>query len=176
MHAILSAASCDRGLCYPGRGAGGAAGRGALHRWAIAPQHIEQIRIVLATFKVSAPTIQRDCPSVVRSQHQNCFALLKAFSKAAVLLHPLAAATPSFVSTGRPETGTAALSHMHTMHLMQHSIPQGASGSNCWAPHLICRLSGPSRPLCSPLLEQGARMGRYVLLWVRNPEVVVQQL
>ena len=30
------------------------------HRWAIAPQNIEQFRIVLPIFKVSIPTIQRD--------------------------------------------------------------------------------------------------------------------
>ena len=35
------------------------------HRWAIAPQYIEQFIIVLSLFKVSAPTIQHDCPSMV---------------------------------------------------------------------------------------------------------------
>ena len=30
-------------------------------RWEIAPQHIEQFRTVLSIFKVSTPTIQRDC-------------------------------------------------------------------------------------------------------------------
>ena len=34
------------------------------HRRAIAPQYIEQFRIVLSIFKVSDPTIRRDCPSM----------------------------------------------------------------------------------------------------------------
>ena len=33
-------------------------------RWAIAPQYIEQFRIVLSIFKVSTPTIQRDRPTM----------------------------------------------------------------------------------------------------------------
>ena len=37
------------------------------HRWAIAPKCIEQFRIVLSIFKVSDPTIQRDCPSMHRN-------------------------------------------------------------------------------------------------------------
>ena len=35
------------------------------HRCAIAPQYIEQFRIVLYIFQASAPTIQRDCPSMM---------------------------------------------------------------------------------------------------------------
>ena len=34
------------------------------HTWAIVPRHIEQFRIVLSTYRVSAPTIQRDRPSM----------------------------------------------------------------------------------------------------------------
>ena len=37
------------------------------HRWAIAPQYIEQFRIVPSTFKASAPIIQPDCPSMPRT-------------------------------------------------------------------------------------------------------------
>ena len=36
------------------------------HRWAIALQCVKQPRIVLYIFKVSAPTIQRDCPSMLQ--------------------------------------------------------------------------------------------------------------
>ena len=36
------------------------------------PQYIEQFRIVLCTFTVSAPTIQRDCPSMVCSVPDAC--------------------------------------------------------------------------------------------------------
>ena len=34
------------------------------HGWAIAPQHIEQFRIVLSIFRISAPTILRDFPTM----------------------------------------------------------------------------------------------------------------
>ena len=34
------------------------------HRWAIAPQYIEQFRIVIYIFQASAPTIQHDCPTM----------------------------------------------------------------------------------------------------------------
>ena len=36
------------------------------HRWAIAPQYIEQFRIVLSIFKVSTPKIQRDCTTMLQ--------------------------------------------------------------------------------------------------------------
>ena len=34
------------------------------HRWTIALQYIQQFKIALSSFKVSAPTDQRDCPSM----------------------------------------------------------------------------------------------------------------
>ena len=37
------------------------------HRWAIAPQYIEHIRMARSIFKVSAPTMQRNCPSMFSS-------------------------------------------------------------------------------------------------------------
>ena len=40
------------------------------HRRAIALQYIEQFRIVLYIFKMSAPKIQRDCPSMKPPQNQ----------------------------------------------------------------------------------------------------------
>ena len=39
------------------------------HRWAIAPQNIEQFRIVLPIFKVSAPPNLRDRQSLTHTQH-----------------------------------------------------------------------------------------------------------
>ena len=48
----------------------------------------------------------------VRTQHQNCFALLKAFNNAARLLQPLAVATPSFVKIGRPANTHLSLIHI----------------------------------------------------------------
>ena len=44
----------------------------APHRWAIAAQYIEQCRIVLYIFQASAPTIQRDCPSVALHDGGHC--------------------------------------------------------------------------------------------------------
>ena len=38
------------------------------HRWAISPQNIEQFRIFRSIFKVSAPTIQHDCSSMLSMQ------------------------------------------------------------------------------------------------------------
>ena len=43
---------------------------GLFHRWAIVPQYIEQVRIVLSMIKVSGPTIQRDFPSMVHNPHR----------------------------------------------------------------------------------------------------------
>ena len=45
-------------------------------RWAIAPQYIEQFGIVLSIFKVSSPTIQRDCPTMALREdpHRCCVA------------------------------------------------------------------------------------------------------
>ena len=34
------------------------------HRWAVAPQYIDYFKTALSIFKVSAPAIQRDCPSM----------------------------------------------------------------------------------------------------------------
>ena len=36
-----------------------------VQRWAIALQYIEQFRIILFSFEMSAPVIQRDCPTMV---------------------------------------------------------------------------------------------------------------
>ena len=47
----------------------------AKHVWAIAPPHIEQFRIVLSIYKVSAPTIQHDFPSMPPTLHQTHFTL-----------------------------------------------------------------------------------------------------
>ena len=38
---------------------------GVGHTWAIAPKYIGQFKVVLSIFRVSAPTIQRDCPTLV---------------------------------------------------------------------------------------------------------------
>ena len=43
-------------------------GAGLHHRWPNTPLHIEQFRIVLSIFKVSAPTIQCACASTVQAQ------------------------------------------------------------------------------------------------------------
>ena len=39
-------------------------------RWAVAPQYIDQFKIVLSIFRVSAPTIQRDCPTMLQAVFQ----------------------------------------------------------------------------------------------------------
>ena len=79
------------------------------HGWAIVPQYIEQFRIVLFIFKVSAPTIQRDCPSnlcttsVHASLSNTCLWLAAPFLRASVTLglvavHDHSNALPSFIS------------------------------------------------------------------------------
>ena len=54
MHAAIS--------CH--RECSGGTGEAACHRWAIAPQYIEQFRTVLSIFKAFTPTIQRDCSTM----------------------------------------------------------------------------------------------------------------
>ena len=43
------------------------------HRWAIVPQYMSQVPTVLSIFRVSAPTTQRDCPSItVHVRNRSC--------------------------------------------------------------------------------------------------------
>ena len=55
-------AACHYGASGLAVGAGTRVCVPCWHRWAIAPQYIEKFIIVLSIFKVSTPTIRRDCP------------------------------------------------------------------------------------------------------------------
>ena len=116
------------------------------HSWESMLQYIEQFRIALSIFKVSAPRIRRDCPSMQASRRRSCNRRTRMCCMVVEERHPPGRAPgparrmiktrPSSRSTGCSSSPSA---------FLRSTLSSGSSRPQQLAPHAEWRKATPRR-------------------------------